>query len=162
MIVDLSESPRFRPKNSLRGEQHGTVVAHYNLAEAFDRSRTRARTATPWRENSRTSAEPLRPAAPVTRIMQSSIARRDRRAGSNAATACTSMPLHRRLHAFKNHRILKRHKVVESSLFQRVFAEKSQYPLRTDLLAARERDFLPRQLACIGDYRAHPFDELLF
>src|SRR5215813_15182214 len=43
-------------------------------ATAFDRSRTSARTATPVRENSRTTAEPLRPAAPVTRIMQSSIA----------------------------------------------------------------------------------------
>src|SRR5262249_55091913 len=39
---------------------------------AFERSRTSARTCIPLRENSRTTAEPLRPAAPVTRIMQSS------------------------------------------------------------------------------------------
>ena len=53
-------------------------------------------------------------------------------------------------------------KVIERSLVKWVFAEESEYPPRTDFLAAREGDVLSRQIACLGDCGAEPADELAF
>src|SRR4029453_8750157 len=86
-------------------------------------------------------------------------------AASSASAALPGLPLlrlHGYLHAFENHRILKRHEVIEGSLVKRVFAEESEYPPRTDLLTARERDVLSRQIACLGDCGADLVDELAF
>src|SRR5262249_28353672 len=63
-----------------------------------------------------------------------------------ALPGCPLLRLHDRLHAFENHRIFKRHEVVEGCLIKRVFAEESEYPLRTDLLAARDVNVLSRQV----------------
>src|SRR5262249_7559520 len=81
---------------------------------------------------------------------------------SAAAPGMRLLRLHGCLHAFDNHRILKRHEVVEGSLFKRIFAEECEYPSRSDLLAARERNVLSRQVARLGDCRADPIDELPF
>src|SRR5262249_60056891 len=81
---------------------------------------------------------------------------------SAAAPGMRLLRLHGCLHAFDNHRILKRHQVIESSLFKRIFAEEFEYPSRSDLLAARERDVLSRQIARLGDGRADPIDEVPF
>src|SRR5262249_21850873 len=68
--------------------------------------------------------------------------------------------LHGCLHAFENHRILERHEVIERSLVKRVFAEESEHPPGADLLAARERDVLSWQTACLGDCEADAVEEL--
>src|SRR5215510_1271 len=77
-----------RSSVSVRAISPSTSSTYGNSASAtaFDRSRTSARTATLLRENSRTTSEPFRPAAPVIRIMRSSI------------TKSCSLVLHR-LHA---------------------------------------------------------------
>src|SRR5262249_15623684 len=52
------------------------------------------------------------------------------------------------------------HEVIEGRLFKRILAEESEYPSRTDLLAAWESYVLARQIACLGDCRADTLDEL--
>src|SRR5262249_30085295 len=96
-------------------------------------------------------------AQPVAARKQALLTRRDRvsdveRLPSRSAEArrragslpSSTLSLHRCLHGFQNHRILKRHEVVEGSLFERILAEECEYPSGTDLLTARKRDVLSR------------------
>src|SRR5262249_39735449 len=102
---------------------------------SFAVGRTSARTRCPpersWRQIS--PPKPTGPVAPTTRYIASA-----------ALPGLRVQGLHSCLDAFENHRILERQEVIEGSLFKRVFAEESEYPPRTDILAAREWDVLTR------------------
>jgi hypothetical protein len=86
------------------------------------------------------------------------------RAGCTPA-ALLGMPLlslHGCFHAFENHRILKRHEVVEGGPLKRILTEEGEYPSRADFLAAWEWNLLSRQVACLCNRGADPLNELPF
>src|SRR4029453_13204512 len=162
MTVSIPRQASRRERGFLRspGMSSTPMRARFATLSGFALERTNARTglsaARSWRQIS--PPKPTGPVAPTTRYMIKSSANPH----EAALPGLPLLHLHGYLHAFENHRILKRHEVIEGSLVKRVFAEESEYPPRTDLLTARERDVLSRQIACLGDCGADLVDELAF
>src|SRR4029453_16481378 len=85
-----------------------------------------------------------------------------RPSGDLTLTVITLLHLHGRLHALEDHGILERHEVVECGPLKRILTEEGEYPSRADFLAAWEWNLLSWQVACLGNRRADPLNELPF
>src|SRR4029453_18354838 len=162
MTVSIPRQASRRERGFLRspGMSSTPMRARFATLSGFALERTNARTGLSAAGSGRqiSPPKPTGPVAPTTRYMIKSSANPH----EAALPGLPLLHLYGCLHAFENHRILKRHEVIEGSLVKRIFAEESEHPVCADHLAARERDVIPRQIVGLGDGGKDPSDELAF
>src|SRR5262245_25557817 len=153
----IPSSPRSSVSARAISPSTSSIYGNFASATALDRSRTSARTATPLRENSRTIADPLRPAAPVTRIMPTSHSVTCAAAASDERGTYPVPPSHAALHCrCREVRVLGLKKTVGAEVFDLVLVERHEHLMEV-VQAIRAPDDLRQaahQLALPVDWEA--------